>query len=293
MMLELKEYMERQQKLIFFGAHPDDESFGIGGTLAKYAAQGVNVVYACATRGEVGTIDPEYLGSFATIGDLRWAELVKAAEALQLANVIHLGYRDSGMPGQPENHHPQALAAAPIEEVTARVVKVIREQKPHVVVTFDPIGGYRHPDHVAIHNATVAAFQIAGDPTRYPEMGPAFQPQKLYFSVFPKGLLKLAVKALPLIGQDPHRFGRNRDIDLTSLVEVEYPVHARIRISDEAMERKQRAAAHHQSQLSGGPPTSGLPGWFYRRYSRQETFMRAYPPVNSHLRETDLFEGVV
>ncbi len=292
-MLELKEYTQQQQKLIFFGAHPDDESFGIGGTLAKYAARGVNVVYACATRGEVGTIDPEYLGRFATIGDLRWAELAKAAEVLQLADVIHLGYRDSGMPGQPENCHPQALTAAPIEEVTARVVKVIREQRPQVVVTFDPIGGYRHPDHVAIHNATVAAFQAAGDPTRYPEMGPAFQPQKLYYAIFPKGLLKLAVKALPLFGQDPHRFGRNRDIDLASLVEVEYPVHARIRIGSEAMERKQRAAAHHQSQLSSGPPSSGPVGTIYRMISKQETFMRAYPPVNGRLRETDLFAGVI
>lgn len=283
----------QQQNLIFFGAHPDDESFGIGGTLAKYAAQGVNVMYACATRGEVGSVDPEYLGPFATIGDLRWAELVKAAEVLQLANVIHLGYRDSGMPGQPENRHPLALAAAPIEEVTARVVKVIREQKPQVVITFDPIGGYRHPDHIAIHHATVAAFQAAGDLTRYPELGPAFQPQKLYFSVFPKGLLKLAVKALPLIGQDPHRMGSNKDIDLTSLVEVEYPVHARIKIGSEMTERKQRAAACHQSQLSSGPPSSGLAGWFYRRFSAQETFMRAYPLVNGRLRETDLFEGVV
>ncbi|MFA5838065.1 MAG: PIG-L deacetylase family protein [Bellilinea sp.] len=292
-MLELKEYMQRQQKLIFFGAHPDDESFGVGGTLAKYAAQGVNVVYACATRGEVGSVDPQFLGTFATIGDLRWAELVKAAQVLQLANVIHLGYRDSGMPGQPENHHPQALAAAPIEEVTARAVKVIREQKPQVVVTFDPIGGYRHPDHVAIHNATVRAFTAAGDPAWFPELGPAFQPQKLYFSVFPKGLLKLAVKALPLFGQDPHRFGQNRDIDLASLAEVEFPIHARIRIGGEMMERKQRAAACHQSQLSSGPPSSGLAGWFYRKLSTQETFMRAYPLVNGRLRETDLFEGVV
>lgn len=285
--------VERQRKLIFFGAHPDDESFGVGGTLAKYAIQGVSVVYACATRGEAGSVDPEYLAPFTTIGDLRWAELVAAAEVLQLADVIHLGYRDSGMPGQPENHLPQALTTAPLEEVTARVVQVIREQKPQVVVTFDPIGGYRHPDHVAIHNATVRAFASAGDPDRFSELGPAFQPQKLYYSVFPKGFLKLAVKMLPLFRQDPRRFGRNNDIDLASLTEVEFPVHARIRISGEARERKRRAAACHQSQLSSGPPSSGLAGWFFNRFNSQETFMRAYPPVNGRLHETDLFEGVV
>ncbi len=154
--------MSKQKTLIFVGAHPDDETFGIGGTLAQYAAAGVKVYYACATRGEVGSVDPERIQGYATIGDMRWAELKCAAQILGLADVIHLGYRDSGMPGSDDNKHPEALAAAPIEQVTGRVVKVIREFKPQVVITFDPIGGCRHPDHIAIHNATVQAFNVAG-----------------------------------------------------------------------------------------------------------------------------------
>jgi N-acetyl-1-D-myo-inositol-2-amino-2-deoxy-alpha-D-glucopyranoside deacetylase/mycothiol S-conjugate amidase len=283
--------MDTHRALLFVGAHPDDESFGPGGTLATYAAAGVRVVYACATGGEVGSADPEHLQGYATTGDMRWAELTCAAQALGLAEVIHLGYRDSGMPGSEDNRHPNALAAAPPEEVTARVVKVLRDLKPQVVITFDPIGGYRHPDHIAIHHATVRAFHAASDPQQFPGLGPA-RPQKLYYQVFPRRLLKLAVRLLPLFGQDPRRFGRNQDVDLTSLTEVDFPVHATIRIHGEAARRKQSASACHRSQLASGPPAAGLMGWISRRLGGQETFMRAHPPVKGRLRETDLFEGV-
>lgn len=276
--------------LIFIGAHPDDESFGPGGALAEYALRGVRVVYACATRGEAGAADPEHLEGHATPGDMRWAELTAAARELGLAEVIHLGYRDSGMPGAADNHHPEALASAPLTEVTARVVKVLRTVKAQVVITFDPIGGYRHPDHIAIHCATVAAFHAAGDAAQFPEAGPPYAPQKLYFTVFPKGFLKLAVRVLPLFGQDPRRFGRNRDIDVTQLLE-EFPIHARVPISAEALARKEAASAQHKSQLAGGPPRGPL-RWLLRRFEGTENFMRAYPPADDGVRETDLFEGV-
>ena len=279
---------------MFVGAHPDDESFGPGGTLAKYARQGVKVYYVCGTRGEVGEATPEDLAGHASTGDMRWSELTCAAEALRLAGVIHLGYRDSGMPGSPNNTAPGALAAAPLDEVTARVVKVIRELRPQVVLTFDPIGGYRHPDHIAIHNATIKAFQTAGDATQYPECGPAFQPQKLYYAVFPRGMLKLAVRILPLFGRDPRRFGQNHDVDIASLAEVDFPVHARIAIPAEAVQAKAAASACHRSQLGGMPRDRGPLGLLMRIMQRQEVFMRAEPPVQDRrLSETDLFEGSV
>lgn len=277
--------------LIFVGAHPDDESFGPGGTLAEYALRGAKVYYACATRGEVGSADPEHLAGHATPGDMRWAELTAAAQELGLAGVVHLGYRDSGMPGSPDNTHPEALAAAALPEVTGRVVKVLRELRPQVVMTFDPIGGYRHPDHIAIHNATVRAFHAAGDAAQYPEAGPAFQPQKLYYSVFEKGYLKIAVTVAPLLGQDPRRFGRNKDIDLTQLLE-DFPVHARVPISPAALDRKDRASAQHKSQLGGGPPMGGPLRWLLRGFQRRESFMRAEPPARGRVREDDLFAGV-
>lgn len=276
--------------LVFVGAHPDDESFGPGGALAEYAVRGVRVFYACATRGEVGAADPEHLEGHDTPGDMRWAELTAAARELGLTEVIHLGYRDSGMAGSADNEHPESLAAAPRAEVAARVVRVLRQIRPQVVITFDPIGGYRHPDHIAIHNATVAAFHAAGDAAQFPEAGPAYAPQKLYYSVFPKGFLKVAVRVLPLFGQDPRRFGRNKDIDVTQLLE-EFPIHARVPISAAALARKEAASAQHRSQLAGGPPRGPL-RWLMRRFEATETFMRAYPPAADGVKETDLFEGV-
>ena len=90
---------DQPRTLLFVGAHPDDETFGVGGTLARYAAAGVLVYYLCATRGEVGAATPEDLIGFATTGDMRWAELESAARVLGLSGVMHLGYRDSGMSG--------------------------------------------------------------------------------------------------------------------------------------------------------------------------------------------------
>ncbi len=285
--------MSAQRALIFVGAHPDDESFGLGGTLAKYAGAGVKVYYACATRGEVGTIDAKYMTGYTEPGDCRWDELTCASRELGLSGVIHLGYRDSGMPGSPDNHHPQALAAAPLEEVTGRVVKVLRELRPEVVITFDPIGGYRHPDHIAIHLATVAAFQAAADPARFPEHGPAYQPRKLYYTVFSRGFLKLAVRLLPLFGRNPRRFGRNGDIDLVSLTEVEYPATVYIDVRGDAARRRDAASGCHKSQLSEGQNGRGLIGLVARLLQNRDAFMRVQPPiVPGGPRERDLFEGV-
>jgi len=285
--------MVEEQRLIFVGAHPDDESFGLGGTLARYALAGAKVYYACATRGEVGDVAAEFMTGHATVGDLRWAEMTCAATALGLTDVIHLGYRDSGMPGSPDNTAPGALAAATLAHATEQVVKVLRALRPQVVITFDPIGGYRHPDHIAIHTATVKAFHAAGDAAQFPEAGPAYQPQKLYYQTFPKGMLKLAVRLLPFFGRDPSKFGNNGDIDLRDLAAVEFPIHAQIAISAAAARAKQAAAECHRSQMAGGPAARGLLGFLGRLAQRQEVYMRAYPPVAAgEPRESDLFAGV-
>ena len=291
--------MNTPRTLVFFGAHPDDETFGMGGTLAQYALAGVRVYYAVATRGEVGEADPEYMQGFATVGDLRWAELTCAANLLGLAGVIHLGYRDSGMPGSPDNKHPDALMNAPLDEVAGRIVKVIRELKPAVVVTFDPIGGYRHPDHIAIHNAAVKAFYAAGDQAQYPDAGTAFKPSKLYFSTFPHRFLKLAVKMLPVFGQNPHQFGRNKDIDLTQMVNVDYPIHAVIHLKKKSIELRNKATDCHASQLAGGSPRRGLLGLIFSVsgimngiFGQRDYFIRDYPAPIGKRRESDLFEGL-
>jgi len=279
--------------LVFTGAHPDDESFGVGGTLAQYAAAGVKVYYVCATRGEVGEVPPEMMQGFTSVGDLRSHELKCAAEIIGLADVIYLGYRDSGMAGTENNRHPQALAASPLEEVAGRIVAIFRRLRPQVVVTFDPIGGYHHPDHVAIHNATVMAFKAAGDPQQYPGAGPAFKPQKLYFFVFPHRLLNFIIRVRSFLGQDIHHFGKNKDIDLASFLKENFPVHAVIRLKKQSILTRDRAAACHASQLYGGPRRMGLLGLMRKLFGQRDSFMRAEPLVKGHCREHDLFKGVV
>lgn len=278
--------------LLFVGAHPDDETFGVGGTLAKYVLAGVGVHYACATRGEAGSVDAALLEGYANIGDLRWAELECASSILGLAGLYGLGYRDSGMTGSADNNHPGALAAAPVEEVAERIVKIIRDIKPQVVVTFDPIGGYRHPDHIAIHKATVMAFHAAADPALYPLAGAPHRAEKLYFQVMSRKLLRLVVKALPLFGQDPRRYGRNKDIDISALAAVDFPVHARVQLSKEARELQEKARACHISQIGGMRPRFSLLGLVTKLAGQRDSFMRAYPPPIKGRMEHDLFESL-
>jgi len=280
---------QESRRLLAVLAHPDDESFGPGGTLALYAHRGAEVHLACATRGEVGTVAEELLRGYQDVADLREHELRCAAQHLRLTGVHFMEYRDSGMPGSPDNLHPHSLAAAPPDEVTGRVAHLIRSLRPQVVITFDPIGGYRHPDHIAIQRATVAAFDAAGDAARYPDGLPAYRPQKLYFHTFGRRFLRLAVRVLSLVGRDPRRFGRNGDIDLAEIAAHEFPLHAFIRFAEVA-EAKAHATACHASQ--GGPPTGGLMGLAFRLAGGEETFMRAYPPATPGLRETDLFAQV-
>lgn len=267
-------------------AHPDDESFGLGGTLALYARRGVEVHLICATRGEVGEVSD--LKGYHDVASLRQAELECASQVLGLSGVHFLGYRDSGMPGSIENQHPQALINAPLEEVAARILTVMRRVRPQVVVTFDPIGGYRHPDHIHIHRATVLAFEQCANADFHPEAGLPFQPQALYYHVFPRWFLRWMIRFLRLVGKDPRRWGRNGDIDLLALAEVEFPSHVRVPIG-EVWEIKQRAAACHASQ--GGADSGGVMDWIERLLGRHEDFMRAYPPVNDHFRRRkDLFD---
>ena len=281
---------DRKHTLLAVLAHPDDESFGMGGTLALYAQRGAAVHLICATRGEVGEVAPRFLEQFDSIGDLRENELRCAAGMLGLEGVHFLGYRDSGMTGSPENKHPNALSAAPLDEVAAKVAHIIRKIRPQVVVTFDPVGGYRHPDHIAIHQATVKAFYAADDPAAYPGEEPPYQPQKLYFHTFPRGWLKWALRLMPLVGKDPRHFGQNGDIDLYELAQDDFPVHARIDFSP-VKELKEKASACHASQ-GGMTEQSGLLRYVLRLAAAKESFMRAYPQAGNEVRERDLFEGV-
>ncbi|MBL8076782.1 MAG: PIG-L family deacetylase [Anaerolineales bacterium] len=272
-------------------AHPDDESFGLGGTIALYSQKGYDTYYVCATRGEAGTVDDEHLKGFKDTAEMRTDELMRAAKELGLKEVFFLGYRDSGMLGSDDNKNPAAQINHSIDEVAGKVVKYIRELKPEVVLTFDPIGGYKHPDHIHIHKATVLAFEKADDASFHPEAGEPFKPQALYFQVFPKGLLKAAVRLMPLFGKDPTKFGRNGDINIKELAEVTFPIHVRLDTRS-VSEMKTRASACHASQ-GGMQMRRGLMGFVTRLFGEREDYMQAYPPVPANAKKRyDLFEGI-
>lgn len=272
-------------------AHPDDESFGMGGTLAFYAKKGYEVHLVCATLGEAGTVDDEYLENYDSISALREAELRCATQNLGMTSLHLLGYRDSGMPDTPDNEHPNAQINHSVEEVAGKVVRYIRDIKPDIVLTFDPIGGYRHPDHIHIQKATKLAFEKADDASFYPEAGLPFNPQALYYHLFPRTFLKWVTRLMPLFGMNPRKWGRNKDIDLKSLVNVEFPTHARIDIRD-VLETKREAGACHASQ-GGILMRRGLMGFATRALEKHEDYMRVYPPANGRTKVVkDLFEGI-
>ncbi len=272
-------------------AHPDDETFGLGGTLALYVKKGYDVYYVCATRGEVGAADEEFMVGFKDTAEMRTAELMRAVKILGLKDVFFLGYRDLGMPGSEDNKHPNAQVAHSIDEVAGKVVKYIRELKPEIVLTFDPIGGYRHPDHIHIQQATTLAFEKADDASFHPEAGAPFKPQALYYQVFPRWFLKWATRIMPLFGKDPTKFGRNGDIDLTDLI-VDFPIHVRLNTRS-VSEIKIYASAQYASQGGGAQMRRGLMGLVTRVFGEREDYMQAYPPVNGQFsRKRDLFDGI-
>jgi LmbE family N-acetylglucosaminyl deacetylase len=265
-------------------AHPDDETFGPGGTLARYAAGGAAVHLICATRGEAGESDLADLGDCEDLACRREQELRCAGEILGLAEIHLLGYRDSGMAGSAANRHPQALVQADPGVLAGQVADLVRRLHPQVVLTFDAYGGYGHPDHIAMHRATVAAFE------RLPE---GERPQKLYFTVFPRTTLRWAVRVMPLFGVNPAAVGKNRDINLRAALEHELPITTRIDVSA-TYDVKQRAAACYSSQSSGpGSFWGRLPRWLVRRWQAAETFYRARPAFQPGERvERDLFAEV-
>jgi LmbE family N-acetylglucosaminyl deacetylase len=285
--------MPHNLSLLAVFAHPDDESFGPGGTLARYAAAGVEVWLVCGTDGDAGTVDAAMLANYANTSQLRAAELCCAAQTLGLRGVDWLGYRDSGMAGSPDNEHPASLVQAPMEKVVGKIVASMRSHRPQVVICDNQFGGYGHPDHIKLHQATVQAFQLAGDTTYYPEVGSPWQPQRLYFTAFSPGLLKLLVRLMPLAGKNPHKFGRNQDIDLVQIVSWETPIHARVDVRP-YLAVKDQASACHESQGGGQNSFRWIPQFIQRRYWGSETFTRGVPaPEPGAAVERDLFENVV
>ncbi len=280
------------RRLLFALAHPDDESFGYGGVIARYVAEGADVFLLCSTNGEVGTVAPEFLNGYDSVAALRLAELDCAAARLGFAGVFKLGYKDSGMMDSETSRDPACSWQAPPEELARRAVEVIRRARPQVIVTFNKYGGYGHPDHIAIQRAATAAFELAGDPAYLTPGLEPHRPQKLYYSSIPTLMLRLSIARMRLAGKDPRRVGRNNDIDLLAILDYVEPVTTMVNLRD-YLAAWDAASACHASQLGGG--FVRIPLFARRLLAAGQGFTRVYPPPARPgiIDEHDLFAGVV
>jgi LmbE family N-acetylglucosaminyl deacetylase len=212
-------------------AHPDDELFHGGGMLAHLGSRGVLVTLACATKGEAGKPHPS-VGPIANLGEHRAGELRRSCEILGFQAPRFLGFHDSARKDRLRRDDARALANVDMLEVEAAILSVIREVVPQVVVTFDPHGGYYHPDHLAVHRATTAAFYSAG------VMGPA-APRRLFYSTFSLEMFREHAARTDgwgiVDGLDPEKFAVSTET--AALVFDARPL----------MERKLAAFAAHQS----------------------------------------------
>ncbi|HVE92024.1 MAG TPA: mycothiol conjugate amidase Mca [Actinomycetota bacterium] len=277
--------------LLSVHAHPDDEASKGAGTVARYAAEGVRTVLVCCTGGEAGDIlnpamDREDVRS--RLHEVRMDELRTAADIIGYEELCLLGYRDSGMPDSPHNDDPMCFAKADLVEAVGLLVAIIRSEQPHVLITYgDDQKSYPHPDHLQVHSVSIAAFDAAGDPARYPEAGPAWQPLKMYYSAWSRERARARHEKFLELGLEspykPEWFDRDwqdhritTKIDLTGFEDI-----------------SQRALLAHATQVDPNSPFwFGLPEDVARTIYPHDDYILARSLVEVHPPETDLFAGV-
>ena len=238
-------------------AHPDDEGFGCGGTLAALVAGGHRVTLICATNGDVGEISDPALATPETLPSVRQGELRAAMDLTGILDVRFLNYRDSGMVGWEDNDHPRSLFQAPAETVVEQVAAVIREIRPDIVITHDPTGGYGHPDHVTICQRTEAAVEQCRD-----ESG-----LLLYYVCFPRSFFQRMWNKMVELGLRPPFSADDTGALGTPDTEVTTTVNVRryVALKKESLER-------HRTQIERDGPFSKLPQDFMDEIMSSEFF---------------------
>ena len=273
-------------------AHPDDEVIGTGGTFAHYAAEGVRTVLVTCTLGEEGEIVLPELDTeenHQRLAEIRYEELKAAVEILAISDLEILPYRDSGMMGRPSNEHPECFNKADRQEAIERLVRLVRQYRPQVLVTYNEEGGYGHPDHLMAHAITVAAFAAAGDPAAFPEAGEPWTPFKLYYIGFRRSVWLRAWEAMRDRGHktplddpdfDPARFVD--DNRATTRIAV-FPF----------LDRKFAALRVHRTQIKPDWGMLSLPVELHQELLADEHFVRVESRVTvPDGEEQDLFAGI-
>ncbi|HJW21813.1 MAG TPA: PIG-L family deacetylase [Candidatus Limnocylindrales bacterium] len=300
-------------------AHPDDETIGTGGLMAKAVRDGHRVVLVTCTRGEMGEIvvpEMDTPDNHRRLGELRAAELEAAMSELGVTEWDNLGYRDSDMMGRAANRDPRSFWQADLDEAAGRLVWLVRRYRPDVMTTYNEFGGYGHPDHIRTHDVAVRAYARAGDPAWYPEQlapehggsGPTeadgglapWSPKKLYEQAIPASVRLAMRDRLEALGEEspwsepkdatPEQLEGYRAMMARMLVPDE-SITTWIDVSD-VVERKWAAIGKHVTQMS---PSNfflrvGLDGW--REFWSKEAYIRTESRVATPMPETDVFAGL-
>ncbi|THV32176.1 N-acetyl-1-D-myo-inositol-2-amino-2-deoxy-alpha-D-glucopyranoside deacetylase [Glycomyces paridis] len=249
-----------ERSLLFVHAHPDDETVGTGATLAHYAARpDVHLTVVTCTLGEEGEVRVPALEGLAAaeadqLGGYRYWEYRQATAALGVADTHFLGgvgrWRDSGMMGTPANDHPRAFWGADLDEAAADLVAVLRDRAPRVLVTYDPDGFYGHPDHIQAHRVAMRACDLAADPDWRPDLGPAHEVRKIYWTTMPRSIIEAQFDAFASAPDNPFA-GVASAADLPFGVPDDQ-IDAAITADDAATARKRAAMAAYATQIAPG-----------------------------------------
>ncbi len=273
-------------------AHPDDEASKGAGTNAKYHAEGIHTVLVCATDGAEGDILNPEMESDEVRSNLiavRREELRRATEIIGYDEVMMLGYRDSGMPDSDANKNPECFAQADFREALGRLVAIIRRTKPQVILTYgDDQKFYPHPDHLRVHDISLAAFDAAADPEQFEWAGEPWQPLKMYYNVWSRKRMEQTHQKFLELGlespfsDDWFKNRPNMDDRTTSSIDI-YGFQ----------DVRRDALLAHKTQVD---PKSrfwfGLPPEVMKEIHPFEDYIRARSLVEADLPEDDLFAGI-
>lgn len=283
-------------RLMAVHAHPDDESSKGAATLAKYAAGGDAVMVVSCTGGERGDIlNKKYVATDEPLVDVRRREMAEAAKILGVEHVW-LGFEDSGYhegPSETWDLPPGSFAARDIEEETEALVRLVRSFRPHVMITYDENGGYPHPDHIRTHEISVAAFDAAADPDRFPDAGEPWQILKLYYH---GGFSRVRLEALNAAmqqynGTQPfagwlERMDRHARADRSSNITTKVDVAGFLELRDAALRAHATQIAPDDEHWFAIPHDIEAAAWGTDDYELVRSL------VDSSVPESDLFDGI-
>lgn len=281
-------------RLLAVHAHPDDESSKGAGTYAYYRSRGAQVTIVSCTGGERGSILNDSVADRAMAErDMAGLRRIEMAAAQRILGIDHrwLGYQDSGM-NDDGSVPPYSFAAIPLAISAEPLVRIIRELKPQVLITYDENGGYPHPDHIRCHEVSIAAYRAAADPTQYPDAGEPWQVDKLYYDrIFNLERVDALFLALTVAEPDspllePLGEARDRMKDYPALATTHVPVGDFLEVRDAAL----RA---HASQVAPDSSFFFWPNDLIREAWPYEDFQLVESKVETTMPESDLFAGVV